>query len=260
MAVDKSVEARRNARRKEIRKRRAIKAFLVLLILAIITFAVLSVTVLFPVKSVNVTGSKIYTPTEIVKAGKITQSTNLLTLSEEKLTEKIRAELPFVDSVKLDKKLPNSLSIKVTDATEEYCYNYGGKYYTVSRKNYVLKSYDELPQGMTDIKCGKITCVEGKKIEIHDENAKKTCDKIFEVFADKNIKINSIDTTDSLNITMKIEDRFEVLLGGSAYMENKCKHLLTTIQELESDAEGTIKLNMWTPDKKECTFIRKSSQ
>lgn len=260
MAVDKSVEARRNARRKEIRKRRAIKAFLVLLILAIITFVVLSVTVLFPVKSVNVTGSKTYTPTEIVKAGKITQSTNLLTLSEEKLTEKIRAELPFVDSVKLDKKLPNSLSIKVTDATEEYCYNYDGKYYTVSRKNYVLKNYDELPQDITEIKCGKITCVEGKKIEIHDQNAKKTCDKIFEVFSDKNIKINSVDTTDSLNITMKIEGRFEVILGGNAHMENKCKHLLTMLEKIEKDAEGTINLSMWTPDKKEGTFIRKNSQ
>lgn len=260
MAVDKSVEARRKARQKQIRKRRAIKTFFVLLILALITFSVLSVTVFFPVKSVNVLGSKIYTPTEIVKAGKITQSTNLLTLSEEKLTQKIRTELPFVDSVKIDKNLPDSLTIKVTDATEKYCYNYGGKYYTVSMKNYVLKSYNELPEGMTEISCGKITCVPGQKIKIHDKNAKKTCDKIFEVFQNKDMEINSVNTTDALNISMKIDGRFEVLLGGNAHMESKCKHLVAMIEKIEDDASGTINLSMWTPDKKEGTFIRKNSQ
>lgn len=260
MAVDKSVEARRKARQKQIRKRRAIRAFFVLLILAVITVAVLSVTVLFPVKSVNVSGSKIYTPTEIVKAGKITQSTNLLILSEDKLTEKIRTELPFVDSVKLEKKLPDSLTIKVTDATEKYCYNYGGKYYTVSSKNYVLKTYNELPEGMTEIRCGKITCVPGQKINIHDQNAKNTCDKIFVVFEKNDIKIDSVDTTDPLNITMKIEGKFEVLLGGNAHMESKCKHLVAMIEKIEDDASGTINLSMWTPDKKEGTFIRKNSQ
>lgn len=260
MAVDKSVEARRKARQKQIRKRRAIRAFFVLLILAVITVAVLSVTVLFPVKSVNVSGSKIYTPTEIVKAGKITQSTNLLILSEDKLTEKIRTELPFVDSVKLEKKLPDSLTIKVTDATEKYCYNYGGKYYTVSSKNYVLKTYNELPEGMAEIRCGKITCVPGQKINIHDQNAKNTCDKIFVVFEKNDIKIDSVDTTDPLNITMKIEGKFEVLLGGNAHMESKCKHLVAMIEKIEDDASGTINLSMWTPDKKEGTFIRKNSQ
>ena len=260
MAVDKSVEARRKARQKQIRKRRAIRAFFVLLILAVITVAVLSVTVLFPVKSVNVSGSKIYTPTEIVKAGKITQSTNLLILSEDKLTEKIRTELPFVDSVKLEKKLPDSLTIKVTDATEKYCYNYGGKYYTVSSKSYVLKTYNELPEGMTEIRCGKITCVPGQKINIHDQNAKNTCDKIFVVFENNDIKIDSVDTTDPLNITMKIEGKFEVLLGGNAHMESKCKHLVAMIEKIEDDASGTINLSMWTPDKKEGTFIRKNSQ
>ena len=260
MAVDKSVEARRKARRKQIRKRRAIKTLVVLLILALITFAVLSVTVLFPVKSVSVSGSKIYTPSEIVKAGKITQSTNLLILSEEKLTEKIRTTLPFVDSIKLEKKLPDSLSIKVTDATEELCYSYKDKYYTVSRKNYVLKSYDALPEGLTEVKIGKIDCVPGKQIKIHDENAKKTCDKIFEVFRDKGVKINSVDTSDTLNITMKIDDRFEVKLGGISHMENKCNHLLAMIKNIEEDAAGTINLSMWTPDKKEGTFIRNNPQ
>lgn len=260
MAVDKAVEQRRKARKRQIRKRRAIKTFFVLLIIAVITFAILSVTVLFPIKSVTVKGSKIYAASEVVKAGEITQSTNLLTLSEQKLTEKIRTELPFVDSVELTKDFPNSVTIKVNDATEKYCYNYGGKYYTVSNKNYVLKSYGELPDEIAEIKCGKITCVPGKKIEIHDQNAKKTCEKIFKVFQNKNIKINSIDTTNSVNITIKIEDRFEVILGGSAHMESKCKHLVSMIENIEKDAEGTINLSMWAPDKKEGTFIRKNSQ
>jgi cell division septal protein FtsQ len=209
---------------------------------------------------VSVSGSKLYTAGEIVKAGKITQSTNLIVLSEEKLTEKIRSSLPFVDGVKLDKKLPHTLTIKVTDATEDICYSYKNKYYTVSKKNYVLKSYNELPEGMVEIKSGKIECVPGQKIKIYDESAKKTCDKIFEVFESTNVKINSVDTTDALNINMKIEDRFEVKLGGNSNMENKCKHLLAMIKNIEDDAEGVINLSMWTPDKKEGTFIRNNPQ
>lgn len=260
MAVDKAVEARRKARRKQIRKRRIIKTFIVLLILSVITFAVLSVTVLFTVKSVSVSGSKLYTAKEVVAAGKITQSTNLIVLSEEKLTEKIRRELPFVDSIKVDKKLPDTLNVKVTDAKETICYSYKDIYYTISDKKYVLKSYDELPDGMTEIRCGKIKCIPGQKIKIYDENAENTCNKIFEVFSKQKIKIDSVDTTDSLNITMRVDGRFDVILGGNSYMENKCKHLLAMIKNLEDDTEGTINLSMWTPDKKEGTIIRKNLQ
>ena len=83
---------------------------------------------------------------------------------------------------------------------------------------------------------------------------------IYLLISKQKIKIDSVDTTDSLNITMRVDGRFDVILGGNSYMENKCKHLLAMIKNLEDDTEGTINLSMWTPDKKEGTIIRKNLQ
>ena len=78
------VKRRRAERRRKIRRKRIITGFISFLIVSVIVFAILSVTVLFPVKRVSVTGSKIYTANQIVKASEVTQNSNIFLVSSKK--------------------------------------------------------------------------------------------------------------------------------------------------------------------------------
>ena len=80
----KEIDARRAKRRRAAKIRRLKFLTVVFLIFAFIITAILSVTVLFPVKTIKVSGSRVYDEKTVIEAGAI-KGENLITLSEKKL-------------------------------------------------------------------------------------------------------------------------------------------------------------------------------
>ena len=58
--MQSDVQKRRAERRKKIRRRRLKIAFIFFLIIAVVIFAIMCFTVLFPIKRISVSGSEIY--------------------------------------------------------------------------------------------------------------------------------------------------------------------------------------------------------
>ena len=75
---------KRAERQRKIRKRRLKLMLLLFVVAALCTGVVLSLTVLFPIKDITATGSKIYTEKEIVKYSGISLEDNLLGLAKIK--------------------------------------------------------------------------------------------------------------------------------------------------------------------------------
>ena len=69
---------KRVERQKKIRKRRLIAFFIIFIIMLLCAGAVLSLTVFFPIESISIKGSEIYTAEEILEASKITGTVKLL--------------------------------------------------------------------------------------------------------------------------------------------------------------------------------------
>ena len=92
--MQSDVNKRRAARQKKARRRRLKIAFIFFLIIALITLAIMCFTVFFPIKRINVSGSEIYSKSEIIKASKLTTNDNLLVVSEEEIENNIRQQLP----------------------------------------------------------------------------------------------------------------------------------------------------------------------
>ena len=92
--MQSDVQKRRAERRKKIRRRRLKIAFIFFLIIAVVIFAIMCFTVLFPIKRISVSGSEIYSKTEIIKASGLTTDDNLFVVSEDKIEENIRKSLP----------------------------------------------------------------------------------------------------------------------------------------------------------------------
>ncbi len=244
-------KAKMRARRR--RRRRAISTLLFVLILLLSIFAILSCTVLFPIKNVSAKGSRVYSSSEILKAAGITEKDNVLAISREKTEQKIRRKLPFVDNVQIERSLPDSVTLKVTDAKECCAVQQGGKFYTLSARGYVIESYDECPQNTFALVVGQAEIKKGEMISTKDQTVMERSGEIQKLLYKKKIKINLIDVSNPLDIKIRVEDKFDVLLGDSENLENKVAHLVKMMEEI-GDRKGSIDLSKWAQNNTQGIF------
>ena len=252
--MQSDVQKRRAERRKKIRRRRLKIAFIFFLIIAVVIFAIMCFTVLFPIKRISVSGSEIYSKAEIIKASGLTTDDNLFVVSEDKIEENIRKSLPYIDSVSLKRNLPDAVALTVTDAKEFACYKTGDTYSIVSEKGYVLSSQPECPENVFEIITSGVSA-NISEILIYDNAAEEELVKeLITILSEKEINIDTIDVTNILDISISIEGKFTVSLGTSDYLSEKIAHLYSMINSI-GDRKGKINLSMWTPNNTQGSFV-----
>lgn len=91
--------------------------FLYLLtVVAVVLALTLGMSLFFNVKlPVYVSGTNKYTPIDIAEASGIQEGENLLTLNKSKIAGKIKTQLPYVDTVRIGIRLPNTVNIEITE-------------------------------------------------------------------------------------------------------------------------------------------------
>ncbi len=244
---------KRKARQKKLRKRRIIRGFILFFILLIAVGVTLSLTVLFPIETVKAGGSEKYTSEQIAHASGIKKGGNLFMSAVDESA--LKYTLPYIESVKIKRELPGTITVTVTDAEEFACYFKDGKYYAVSRAGHVLNCYDSLPERIFEIRAPDVKCEVGKGIEFSGEKSQKLIEQILECSKEQGININSVDITDELAITVKAENRFNVNFGSANFLENKFAHLAGMIKNIGADKTGKINLSMWTNSQTQGTFV-----
>ncbi len=247
---------KRRKRQKEIRKRRARTVCVLLLILLLITGAVLSVTVLFPIKTINASGSKIYTPAEIIDASDIKIGENLIIVSEKEVLKSLKSKLPYIEAVEIERSLPDTLKLKVSDAKEYACYKYGNKFFTVSKSGWVLNSYEKQPKNITLIISDKVKCKIGSQCEFLDDSLLELCKEITANLKKYNLTVEYVDITDKMAIEAKVSGRFIVNFGSSKDFEPKVKHLVAMMEKIGKNDKGKINLSMWDSKNTQGTFVK----
>ena len=155
---------KRMERQRKIRKRRFTAFFVIFIITAICVGAVLSLTVFFNIEHISIKGSKIYSAEEILKASELSKKNNLFATSENTVEEKIKAKLPYVESIDFKRELPHTLTVTVKDAVEFANYKLGEKYYKVTSSGWVLEELYEKPENLMLITAQKVKCRVGSEV------------------------------------------------------------------------------------------------
>lgn len=245
---------KRAERQRKIRKRRLITTFVVMLIMALCTLVVLSLTVFFPIEKIIVTGSSVYTAEALEKASGVAKGDNLFTASKARIENKLKKDLPYVESVKLERQIPDTLKIIVTDAEEFACYLVGNKYYLVSESGWVLAETAALPEQIMTVTGLNADCKVGSEAIFKDETQNELISRITELCDGEDILINALDISNTVSVKLSVEDRFEVEIGNVNNIEEKIKHLGGMIEEIQEDQGGYINLSMWTEENTQGTF------
>lgn len=89
-------------------------------VVAVVLALVLGMSIFFKVANVTVSGSDKYTPWDVREASGIRDGENLLTLNKAKIGGKIRTKLPYVKSVRIGIKLPDTVKIEIQEMDVVY--------------------------------------------------------------------------------------------------------------------------------------------
>ena len=146
------MEARR--RYKE-RKRRSFRTRFyvgITLIVLLIAFAILSVSGIFTVDSIEVRGNTHYSAEEIINMGHAVPGRNLIYHANKEEITGYLEQNPYIKTAKVSRKLPSTLVISVTERTERLAFGYDDDYLIMDEDGILLKKTRNEP---------KITLVEG---------------------------------------------------------------------------------------------------
>lgn len=201
-----------------------------------------------------------YTAQEVEAASGIEKGDNLLTLSKDAVAAKIIAELPYVSQVHIDRVLPGTVEITITEFDVTYAIeDTAGGWWLINRDGKVLEATDA-SEAKTHLQIKGLRIESpsiSKQIEpeqseqMEEQNAKKTSliSLLQLVEAYEYCKqLVSIDVTVSYDIRLWYGTQFEIRIGNTEELAYKLAYLDGVLKELKSYQSGVIDLS-FTEDK-----------
>ena len=251
---------KKNARRKKGSAGKVFAVFLVFLLVCAVGIA-LSLTVFFKIENITVSGNALYSSENISKTSGVKKGDNIFLTTDKNVTNNLMNSHPFVEDVKLKRILPDTLEIEITEATEKYCYLVGGEYFSASEKHKALKSYSVCPAQLILVKTQSVKEVRvGENIVFTDETEKQYFDKLLHTINESGINVTQIDISNTLSVTARVEERFDVNFGSIINIEEKIAHLAKMVDEIDKNKTGKINLSAWSAEKNEAYFVQGNLQ
>ena len=119
-------------RRKRKRKRNYTLYYILLFFILTVAGIILSLTVFFNVRTIEVTGSNLYTTEDVLPILGAEKGDNLLRIKTSQLRDNVFANFLQADEVKVRRVFPSTLWVEVTDGVPEVQMESAGNYYSIS--------------------------------------------------------------------------------------------------------------------------------
>lgn len=229
------------------RRRNRIIFTLCLILAVVIAGVILSLTVLFHVTEIMVTGESRYTQEEIVQASGLTPGGNLFTTNTDGAAGSIEETLPYIGSVQVSRKLPGTLVIQVEDVVVAGAVQHGDGYLVLGARGKALEQVPYLPEGCPAIVGVKLSKAEiGKPVEYADEEQTKLIETMSLAAEENELdRITQIDVTDPYNVKMVYDGRITLQFGLPTDLDYKIRFAQSVIDsEISSTDRGTLNLSL----------------
>ncbi len=246
------------------------------IITAVVLAFILGFSVFFKVdaEKTTVSGCEKYTAADILKASGIRDGDHLLTFSRAQVAGKIISALPYVDSVRIGIKLPDTVNIEIVEVKVPYAVKAQDEsWWFISAAGKVIEKAPEgAEMGHTRIlgvhlKSPQIgeqavaletahtqTDAEGNTVPITVTQAQRlqTALDIIDCLEKKRIlgMVSSLDVNDLADIQLWYGQQYQVKLGGDTQLLYKISCMDSVVAELDSYQSGVLDISftIW-PDK-----------
>ena len=250
-------EERQNTARKARRRRRTglradsgIVARLITLLI-VVAVCVLSVTIFFKVRQIQVQGNTIYSEQTVIEASGIRMNDPLVTMKKSEIAGRIKAELPYVEEIRIVKQLPDKVILTIRESSAVFAVqDEAGNYWLVSFSGRVLEEVGETVAQTHPIIIG-ITLKNpevGDDIIADNPESLEAAKLLAAAMEGTGIakEAAKLDVTKPYDIVLWYKDQYEVRLGGTDRLDYKIDYLIAVLEQLEEYQIGTIDLTFET--------------
>lgn len=204
----------------------------------------LSLTVWFKAENIRVVGETRYSSEQIIGLCTIKEGENIFLADKTKAAETIKAGLPYIASVDVGFSIPDTITIKVTEAQAAYQAGLSnGEFADVSAEGRILRKTAKKEQGIPLLECsGLKNTDEGAYIEFEDESTVEILTSIVKELETLSIdKITVIDITNTAKIKLFYDDRILIVIGLPEDINYKLRTAITIISDkLDPNNSGVI--------------------
>ena len=236
--------ARRHGRGR--RGRRFGVLYKLLTLVVVCAAAVLALTLFFKVESVEVTGNSRYSAQEIQDACGVQLGDNLYLLSKPDMVQRLHQQLPYIDEVRITRRLPNTLCVQVTEFTTVYAVEQEGTVWLLTSGGKIVETAAER---------GDVPLIDGCELlapslsgdvsfALELQNRQESLFALLTALESAELTgdVRAIHLGDPTVLTMDYTERFSVEMPYSADYPRLLRYLTLVIEELETNLTGVIDL------------------
>lgn len=248
----RSRRAIRERQRKKQRRRMLSRICIAVLVLLAIIFAP---TIFFQVSTVDVSGDTRYKSEELIKSTGVKEGDNMFFLDTKQIAEDLKKDYPYLDTVKLHRKMPSTLQIEVTDRTEALSLEQKGKYFILDLTGKVLEEKKSAAKGTATVTGISTKGLEvGTTIDADKQDKIASVIKLLELADSYGMKahIKTIDVEKAYDVRITYDKQYTILLGAleESNLEHKIQFLKAILKEPSLPETGVIDLT----DEKEARY------
>ena len=228
--------------RKQARNRRIIVGAAIILIVLVVG-AILSLTVLFKTEKIEVEGDEYYYEDQIIAFSNVSLQQNIFLAALGSTPQDIIKNLSYVEDAKVSFAIPDTVTIKITNAKPVYYVKDGENYLIISSKGRVLDTETEPPENTTELICNDFSNKEvGSYIRFEDPSIPDILESVAKSLEANGLdSITAFDVTNTSAITINYAGRILINIGVAEDIDYKIKTAAAIInQKLDPNKTGQI--------------------
>ncbi len=200
----------------------------------------------FNIKSITVRGNEKITTEEIISLSGIQLEENTFKVSSSKVQQAIKSNA-YIESVKLKRKLPDSVELQVVERKPAYMITLGNAYIYINTQGYLLevsKNALELPT-ITGFLTSEDQLQEGNRLIAEDLEKLNHVIQIMDSANNNEIGslVNKINVANKQDYVLELKsEKKTVHLGDTSNLSTKMLYIKTVIEK-EKKKEGEIFVN-----------------
>lgn len=236
--------ARRHGRGR--RGRRFGVLYKLLTLVVVCAAAVLALTLFFKVESVEVTGNSRYSAQEIQDACGVSLGDNLYLLSKPDMVQRLHQQLPYIDEVRITRRLPNTLCVQVTEFSTVYAVEQEGTVWLLTSGGKIVETAAERGDTPLIDGCELLAPSLGGDVSfaLELQNRRESLFALLTALESAELAgdVRAIHLGDPTVLSMDYTERFTVEMPYGADYPRLLRYLTLVIEELETNLTGVIDL------------------
>lgn len=238
-------------------------------VVAIVLALVLGMSIFFKVAEVTVSGTEKYTAWDVMEVSGIRKGENLLTLNKARIGGKIRTQLPYVESVRIGIKLPDTVNIQIHEMDVVYAIaDSQDQWWLMDASGKIVDAVSgSEAKGYTKIEGVRLQSPEISKQAVAEEAVPATdeagetvpvtvkgSERLSAVIAilqslEENGVVGqaaSVNVADMTMIELWYQDHYQVLLGDTEKLDYKIQSMVKAIGQQETYQRGILDVSFTT--------------